>query len=65
MWGLNDMNSVLVNGKIPAHTVCPYRDQCEYAKQNECNHRGVDHTIPFSCGAARLFKIFLREPDNY
>lgn len=47
----------LVNGKIPAKTVCPYRDRCIYAKANTCGHLGVGHTVEYSCGAARAYKL--------
>lgn len=57
------MTSQLVFGKIPPHTVCPFRTQCNYALRNECHHKGVEHTIPFSCGTARMFQIFFnRKP---
>jgi len=47
----------LVKGKIPANTVCPYRDQCPSASNGDCGHKGKEHTVPYSCGYARLFKI--------
>ena len=49
--------SKLVQGKIPVATVCPFRSMCPYAKNKECGHKGVDHTVVYSCGAARLFDI--------
>ena len=48
---------MLVQGKIPAHTECPFRDQCKYAAEGQCKHQGEAHTVPFSCGTARLFFI--------
>ena len=48
----------LVNGKIPAQTVCPFRIACPEALSNQCSHKGVEHTVPFSCGYARAFEIF-------
>lgn len=47
----------LVQGKIPVGTVCPFRSMCNYAKNNDCGHKGVEHTVAYSCGAARLFNI--------
>jgi len=47
----------LIEGKIPANTVCPYSEQCTEASNGNCAHRGVEHTVPYSCGYARLFKI--------
>ena len=50
--------SKLVNGRIPAHTECPFRAQCGFAWPDEnneirCHHRGVDHEVDFSCAFAR------------
>lgn len=47
----------LVEGKIPANTVCPYRESCTEAQNGNCGHMGKEHTVPYSCGYARLFKI--------
>ena len=47
----------LVEGKIPANTVCPYREQCPEPKRGNCGHAGTLHNVPYSCGYARLFKI--------
>ena len=47
----------LVEGKIPANTVCPYRESCTEARNGNCGHMGKEHTVPYSCGYARLFKI--------
>jgi hypothetical protein len=47
----------LIEGKIPANTVCPYREQCTEAQNGNCGHYGVEHNVPYSCGYARLFKI--------
>jgi len=49
--------SELVNGRIPAHTECPYRAECPQAEAGICHHKGVDHECEFSCALARLFKI--------
>lgn len=48
---------ILVDGYIPAHTACPYTEDCSLASQGICSHRGTHHTVPFSCGAARGFEI--------
>lgn len=50
------MKKSLLNssGRIPSHTECPFRKDCTIAKQNECKHEGLKHSVPFSCGAARL-----------
>jgi len=47
----------LINGKIPAHTECPYKDKCEYKKSNTCHHQGKGHPREFSCGIARGFSL--------
>lgn len=54
---VGDSMSELVNGKIPAGSECPYTKQCPYKENGECKHRGVNHTVPYSCGTARLFQI--------
>jgi len=55
----------LVNGRIPANTVCPYRDECPSAANGDCGHKGVEHTVAYSCGFARLFNTFQRKmPQN-
>ena len=43
------------NGLIPAHTICPFKEQCQLA--DGCHHKGHDHDVPFSCAAARAFDI--------
>jgi hypothetical protein len=52
--------TTLVNGKIPEKTVCPFRAQCGSAINGECGHKGVLHEVAYSCGYARLFKIYFR-----
>lgn len=52
------MQGQLVNGKIPAGQECPYRSECPEAQNEQCGHKGVDHTVPYSCGLARMFAIF-------
>lgn len=49
----------LVNGKIPAKTVCFFREECPYSK-NSCGHLGLGHTVEYSCGAARAFNLTKR-----
>jgi hypothetical protein len=54
--------SRLVDGWIPAHTACPFREHCNFAKPNDmgetvCFHKGVEHTTAFSCATARLFDM--------
>lgn len=55
--------SILVDGKIPANTPCPYTDRCDPNKEF-CHHKGVDHQVPFSCGFARAFEIFSGQKQN-
>ena len=49
---------VLVEGKIPAFTDCPFRAQCPSGINGNCKQQGVAHPVPFSCGYARAFEIF-------
>lgn len=51
----------LVNGRIPANTVCPFRGVCpniDYVfpgstkKNNFCYHTGVNHNVPYQCNVA-------------
>lgn len=51
--------SKLVNGRIPPHTICPFREQCGSA-DGKCYHTGLDHTKEFSCGYARAFDLIQR-----
>ena len=51
------MRSKLVNGKIPAHTECPYKDICRYKKSDSCYHLGKGHIREFGCGIARGFAL--------
>lgn len=59
----HDQRPELVDGKIPAHMVCPYRRECPYAagELGSCGHQGISHAVPYSCGTARMFKIFKGE----
>lgn len=48
--------SVLVDGRIPAFTDCPFRDKCPSGKTG-CKQTGKDHSIAFSCAFARGFDL--------
>jgi ribosomal protein L32 len=50
---------ILVDGKIPANTECPYTQKCDPNKEF-CGHKGVEHSVSYSCGFARAFVIFNR-----
>ena len=54
--------SKLVDGCIPAGTVCPWKDECPMGAEL-CKHTGVDHAVPFSCAIARSFEICEKEED--
>ena len=54
----------IVNGKIPAGQVCPYRDQCLSARDERCNHMAVEHLVPYSCGTARMFQLIVKSADT-
>jgi hypothetical protein len=59
------------DGLIPKGEMCPFITDCVLWKnkvptesglkrvptENTCNHRGVSHTNPYSCGFARGFDI--------
>lgn len=52
----------MVNGLIPKGFVCPYSNKCK-GKEKACNSFGCPvgngkiHTVDFSCGLARGFRI--------
>ena len=52
--------SKLINGRIPEGTECPFKEQCEFAQNKKCYHRGKDHKCDFSCATARAFDIIER-----
>jgi len=54
---------MLVDGKIPVGEDCPYKSNCPSAREGTCGHKGKEHTVPYSCGTARFFKIFSRPED--
>ncbi len=49
--------SLLMDGKVPARTECPFAAKCEIKAAGKCNHKGVEHEAKFSCAAARGFDI--------
>lgn len=49
--------SKLVNGRIPPRTECSFRSECRFARTHTCNHKGKEHNVEFSCGAARWFDL--------
>lgn len=55
----------LVDGRIPAHTECPFRTQCAFAIRDACSHKGKDHNVPFSCGAARAYELVNRNSADH
>ena len=46
----------MINGKIPAHTECEHKRICPFFGAGKCLHKGVEHNVEFSCGAARVFE---------
>ena len=57
---------MLVNGKIPKGTVCPYREDCQGAKYSVCNghgcpfqEEGAVHDREFSCAGSRLIEMLI------
>ena len=55
---LND--NLLVNGKIPPHTECPYRIYCASFRNGNCYHQGARHRVAYSCASARGWAIVRR-----
>lgn len=51
------MDTKLINGRIPPHTPCPYKDKCGDSSNGTCGHTGVEHSVAYSCGYARLFAM--------
>ncbi len=45
---------ILIDGVIPAGTVCPYLEKCE-ARVDRCPSEESLKTINYSCAAARAF----------
>ena len=55
----------LKDGKIPAHTECPFLHQCPEPKAGWCAHNGINHSVEFSCGTARMWDMAIEyEPPN-
>lgn len=54
------MRTQLHEGKIPAHTECPFKAECNDGVKGWCAHKGKEHTVPFSCGTARAFDLIAR-----
>jgi hypothetical protein len=48
---------LLVDGRIPAFTPCPVKDQCGIDMKGECNHQGEKHESSYSCGMARAIEM--------
>lgn len=50
--------SKLVFGAIPAHTECPFLEECSKGTM-KCfvGHKGKDHSVDFSCAIARGLDI--------
>ncbi|MBK6616401.1 hypothetical protein [Ottowia sp.] len=59
-----NMKSTLVDGNIPANSACPFRGECEIAQGGHCVHLGVEHSVPFSCAAARGFEACNGNPGS-
>lgn len=53
----------LVNGQIPAKTVCPFRESCTFSMNSYCDHKGLDHEVAYSCGTAKGIAITGTAPD--
>ena len=49
--------SLLIDGKIPARTICPFRVKCDSALADACPHLGYNHEKAFSCAIARSFDM--------
>lgn len=47
--------SWLLDGKIPANTICPFRAICSMT--DKCNHAGYRHNVAYSCGSARAYDL--------
>lgn len=52
------IESLLIDGKVLAHTICPFRAMC--FKVSECHHTGYNHMVDYSCGTARAYDITAR-----
>jgi hypothetical protein len=63
---MNDLGklSKLIDGRIPPHTECPFRNRCGFAENNTCHHKGVEHVVAYSCGAARAYDLITRNSQR-
>lgn len=52
------------NGRIPVATICPFKEQCTIAQDDNCHHKGQDHPGEFSCALARGFDMIARKDAN-
>lgn len=55
---------MLVEGKIPALTDCPYRNKCQTSENGLCAQKGAEHPVPFSCGTARAIELYTKHHDR-
>jgi hypothetical protein len=49
--------TILIDGRIPARTPCPFKAACPSIGPGACLHKGTEHAVPFSCGFARAFDL--------
>jgi len=61
---LTKNKSLLTDGKIPKHTMCPFDNTCDIALNGSCDHLGIEHARVFSCGIARAFDIIQRNNQD-
>jgi len=54
-----DTKNLLVSGKIPPRTECPFAKSC--ALRCSCHHTGILHQVPFSCAAARGYVMLTKK----
>lgn len=47
--------SLLIAGRIPEHTECPFANECPIKHKGDCKHLGIQHPTAFSCASARGF----------
>lgn len=46
-----------INGKIPPHTKCPWKGECQVVEYGNCHHTGTQHAVAYSCAIARGFSL--------
>ncbi len=46
----------LINGRLPIHTECPAKVTNGCGLAQDCQHEGVQHSVPYSCGALRFWQ---------